>query len=241
VQGLRSEPESRQQFVSADRKSTAPAFQAREHSIPSPDANDALRKFNRDTRRVAAGLLGILILAALIFVVLFPERHAMTAGLSERASQPTSDSSRNEDAATRFRSTDLNAGISTSAVTWVTLPLGEQRSSESSSKESLGRTGFSGGSAPSLVLALSPEINHRSALVNRRDWSPAHQPNSVRAIRGKTRYARYRIAGHLGDAEAKKRLLELWHRTRHLSSAFTRASSNVFYEFVRPNQFWPAH
>ena len=214
MQGSCSKPESPQQFVFIDRESrelAAPAFQTREKSITSSSgAGGVLREFNRDTRWLAAGLLGTLLLAALPFVFL-RESHTVTAVLFERASQAESSSSSSENAATRFRSTDLNAGISTSAVTWVTLPLGEQRSSESSSKESLGRTGFSGGSAPSLVLALSPEINHSSALVNRREWSPAHQPNSVRAIRGKTRYARYRIAGHLGDAEAKKRLLELWH------------------------------
>ena len=91
MQGLHSQPESRQQFDSIDRGSAAPAFQAWEHSIPSPDANDVLRKFDRNTCWVAAGLLGTLLLAALAFVVLLPERHAMTAVLSERAS-PSEDS-----------------------------------------------------------------------------------------------------------------------------------------------------
>ena len=117
MQRLRPEPESHQQFDSTDRESTAPAFQAREHSISWLDANDVLRKFNRDTRWVAAGLLGTLLLAALAFVVLLPERHTMTAVLSERASQAESGSSRNENAATGFRSTDLSANLSTSAVT----------------------------------------------------------------------------------------------------------------------------
>ena len=133
MQGLRSEPESRQQFVSADEESrefAAPALQTREHASACPDANEVLREFNRGTRWVAAGLLGILLLAAFAFVVLLPERHARTAVLSERASQAESVSSRNENAATGFRSTDLSANLSTRAVTPVTLPLVEQRSSE---------------------------------------------------------------------------------------------------------------
>ena len=44
------------------------------------------QKFNPDTRWVAAGLLGALLLADLAFVVLLPERHTMTEVLSERAS-----------------------------------------------------------------------------------------------------------------------------------------------------------
>lgn len=66
---------------------------------------DVLREFDRDTLQVAVGLLGILLLAALLFVVLFPERHTMTAGFSERASQAKSGSSPAENAATLFRNT----------------------------------------------------------------------------------------------------------------------------------------
>jgi hypothetical protein len=73
VQGSRSEPESRQQFVFADRES-------REFAMPAlqtqgSGTNEVLRKFDRDTRWVAAGLLSVLLLAALVFVGLFPERH----------------------------------------------------------------------------------------------------------------------------------------------------------------------
>lgn len=239
MQGLRSTPEPSQRLASADRESSefaAPTLQIRKHSTTCPGANDVLREFNRDTRWVAVELLGMLVLAALVFVVLFPERHTLSVDLFEKASQHTSGSWRNLDAATFFRSTDLSATRSTNAVTSVTLPLVEPRSSESSSKESLGQ-GFSGGSIRPLALVLSPKTNHTGARVKRSEWSP----HFVRAIRGKALYESYRSACHLGDAEVKKRLLELWHRTRHLSSAFTRASSNVVREFVRPNQFWPAY
>jgi hypothetical protein len=64
--------------------------------------NEVFRKFDRDTRWVAAGLLSILLLAALVFVGLLPERHTMTAGFPERASQAESGSSPPENAATLF-------------------------------------------------------------------------------------------------------------------------------------------
>jgi hypothetical protein len=133
VPGSRSERESHQRSAFVDRESrefAAPALQARKHSTTSPDANDVFQKFNPDTRWVAAGLLGALLLADLAFAVLLPERHTVTEVLSERASQAESGSPRNENAATRFRSTDLRANLSRSAVTPGTLPLVEQRSSE---------------------------------------------------------------------------------------------------------------
>jgi len=101
VKGLRSEPESPQGFVSEDRESrelAAPSLQVLEHSITCSGAKDVLREFNRDTLRVAVALLGILLLAVLLFVVLFPEREAK------------SDSSSAENAATLFRKTVPESG-----------------------------------------------------------------------------------------------------------------------------------
>jgi hypothetical protein len=77
VEGLHSEPESHQEFVSVDRESrerASPSLQVLEYSITRSDAKDVLREFNRDTLRVAFALLSILLLAAWLFVVLFPER-----------------------------------------------------------------------------------------------------------------------------------------------------------------------
>jgi len=66
--------------------------------------------------------------AAWAFAVSLPERHTVTAVLSERSSQAESGSPGNENGATRFRSTDLSANLSRGAVNPVTLPLVEQRS-----------------------------------------------------------------------------------------------------------------
>ena len=113
MEGLRSEPESPQEFVSGESESrelASPSLQVLEHSITCSGAKDVLREFNRDTLRVAVGLLGILLLAALLFVVLFPERHIVTAGFPEGASQAKSGSSPAENAATLFRNTVPESG-----------------------------------------------------------------------------------------------------------------------------------
>jgi hypothetical protein len=85
------------------------------------------RSNNPDIRWVAAGLLGTLLLAGLAIVVLFHRTPHHACSPSEGASQSESGSSRNENAAERFRSMDLSANLSTSAVTPVTSPLIEQR------------------------------------------------------------------------------------------------------------------
>jgi hypothetical protein len=70
VQSVGSESEWRQQFVSGDRDST--------ESV----ADEVFQRFNRDTRLVAAGVFGVLLLTAWAFVVLVPERHPSVLSLN---------------------------------------------------------------------------------------------------------------------------------------------------------------
>src|SRR5262249_746020 len=56
-------------------------------------------------------------------------------------------------------------------------------------------------------------IRHSGDWGNGSEWSPADKPDASLAIRGKAFFQSYRSAGQLGDAEAKKRLFELWHRS----------------------------
>jgi hypothetical protein len=53
----------------------APALQTRKYSVALPGTNVVMRKFNRDTERLATGLLGVVIFAALVLAVLVYERH----------------------------------------------------------------------------------------------------------------------------------------------------------------------
>ena len=88
MQSVGTESKWCQQLVSDNRDST--------ESV----ADDVLKRFNRDTGFVAALVFGVLLLTAWAFVVLVPERHPVTAGLSWCAGQTKSGSSLPEDDAT---------------------------------------------------------------------------------------------------------------------------------------------
>jgi hypothetical protein len=197
VQSVCPESEWRQEFVSGDRDSTKSV------------ADNVLKRFNRDTRLVVAGVFGVLLLTVWAFVVLVPERH----GLSWRAGQAKSRSSLPEDDATLFRSTHVSTNGSSSAVTSATLLQGDQGSTASSSKENPGRTEAAGTSIPSPAASSAPESNYASAVVNRSDWAPSHRVDTRKVVREKASYQNPGSTGRPGYAWVKKRLLELWHRS----------------------------
>jgi hypothetical protein len=199
LQFLRSEPESPQQFVSIDRESrefAAPAFQTREHSITSPGANEVLRKFNRHTRWVAAGLSGTLLFAALAFVVLLPERHTMTAVLSERASQA-------EDTEAKAQQAQKSGELVASQRDTLQAQL---KDTEAKAQQAQNDAELAAGQRH------APQVSY--------------QPNSARTFRRKASYQSHRSARQLGEAEAKRRLLELWHRS--LAKSETPKSRAIF-------------
>jgi hypothetical protein len=178
-----------------------------EHPMTPPKTNETLREFNRDTCGFCVGLLGILSLAAWVCLVLIQERHPSNGGLTEITSQAKSDSSPTADTTTLF------ANSSSGAVTSVKSPLADQTPTEPSSKESLGWTEIAEGSTPAPVLVLSPESSQLSDRANQRETLLSYQPNSARTFRRKASYQSHRSARQLGDAETKRRLLELWHRS----------------------------
>src|SRR6266481_1770599 len=56
------------------------------HFMAYPGTNDVFRRFNRDTEWLAAGLLGVVLFAALAFAFLVPERYLRTADLTTEGS-----------------------------------------------------------------------------------------------------------------------------------------------------------
>jgi len=179
-----------------------------------------LRKFNRDTRSVAVGLWGILVLVAWADVVLTQKRHPPKGGLTKITSQAKSDSSPTAGTATRFTRTELSANRSSGAVTSIDSPLPDQTPAEHSPKETVGWTQIAVGSTPSPVLVLSPEISPPSAEPNRSESLLPYKPNSVRTSRRRAPYGSHWSARQLEDAEAKRRLLALWHRSLAKSDIF---------------------
>jgi hypothetical protein len=176
-------------------------------------ADNVLRKFNRDTHLVAVGLWGILLLGAWACLVLMQKHRPPKSGLTETISQAKSDSSPTAEADTFFTEKELNTNRSLGAETSVKSLPADPKATEPSSKESLGWAEIAGGSTPSPVLVLTPESSHPEDGPNERDSLSSYQPNSARIFRRTAPHQSPRSARQLGDAEAKRRLLELWHRS----------------------------
>lgn len=79
---IRSSPsEARKQYVST--------LGIREHSTVHPDTHDGIRRSNRDTKRLVAGLLGVVLLTALLFAILLMSGTPTPDPAPERTSTPT--------------------------------------------------------------------------------------------------------------------------------------------------------
>ncbi|HEX7194319.1 MAG TPA: hypothetical protein VF207_05060 [Chthoniobacterales bacterium] len=183
-----------------------------EHSLAYPGTNDVFGRFNRDTDRVTAGLLGGVVFAALAFAVLVPERHPKAADLTTEARQAKSNSLPNTDAAMAFRIVDSNARNSATEVTSGTATAAGQGITEESSKESLAQIEATAASSPPLVLVFNPESSRAIAHANGGKWSLGHREDSARMIRAKTPEGRYRPSGWLRPVDVKRRLIALWHQ-----------------------------
>jgi hypothetical protein len=161
-----------------------PALESREHSIAYPGPSDVLRRFNRDSRCLAAGVFGLVVFTALAFAALVPERYSKTADLTKQTSQAKF-GLLNADFATLFSGGNLSAKRSTSQVTSGTAASVDQGCAEFSSGENLARMEAVAAPTPNPVLMLSPEMNRLLAQANRSKVSPAHRPDFARGIRCK--------------------------------------------------------
>jgi len=171
-------------------------------------ADDPLRRFNRDTEWLAAGLLVVIFFAALAFAVLVPERHSTMADPLNKASQAKSGSSLTADAATLFRIVDLNAERSPSEIISGTTNRVDQGLPEA--KAAAGSS-----SLPILVWGaeICSETTRATAQANGSKWSSAYQEDSARVIRTKIPPERYRSSGRLKAVDVKTRLIVLWHHS----------------------------
>jgi hypothetical protein len=179
-----------------------------------PETNETPREFDRYIRGFFVGLLGILFLTTWACVILFQKHAHPKTGLAEITSQAKPEPPSTADIVTSFTRTELSANRSSGAVTSVKSPIDGQSPSDFSSKESLGRTEIAQGSTPSPVPVLTPQSGQLSGQVNRMD-----QSNSVRKFRRRAPYPNHRSARQFADAEAKRRLLQLWRRSLAKSEA----------------------
>ncbi|MBV9673667.1 MAG: hypothetical protein JO076_12710 [Verrucomicrobia bacterium] len=179
--------------------------------------NDALKRFNRDTACLSAGLLGGVIFTALALATLIPERYSKTADFKKQTSQAQSGSLLSAESPTLFSGRDLSATTSTNQVTSGTAAMNDHESAEFSSDE---RMEAVAGPNPTPVLMLSPAINRLLTQVNR--------PDFARVIRTRTPQERHKSFGPLRDVDVKTRLIALWHQSlrREKSPGWTLSSNS---------------
>ena len=164
------------------------------------------REFDRYIRGFFVGLSGVLFLAACVCAILFQKHNDPKTDLADRTSLAKSESSPLAEVVIPLTKTGLSQNGSSGVLTWVKSPIDDQSPTDFSPKESLGQAEIVQESLPSPVAV--PESSPLNDRVNQTGES-----NSVRTFRGKALYPNYRSVGHLTNARAKRRLLELWHRS----------------------------
>ncbi len=205
----------------------APVVPTQENSAALPRTSDMIRRFNRDTWRVATAVLGPVIFATLVLAVQVQERHQKRHDLTQK----TSDLVLNANPATLFRGVGLDGKDSTDRTT------SEQNTSPAHPpaiypKEISSLQPEAAATTPTPVLASAPETNHFTAQTKTSSWSPLIEQDSAGAIRTKIRKVRDRSSGSPRYVGVKRRLIELWHQSLEKSetrswSAFSKLNGGV--------------
>jgi hypothetical protein len=190
----------------------APALQTPKHSVALPGTSDVIRRFNRDTARLAMLVVGVVVLAVLVLAALFQERHRKTADLTEEARQAEG-VWLNANPAARFTVVDLNGKSSTSKVTSKQATSVNRSFTEISLQANPSSQMEAAASTPTPVLAFSPEINRHDVQANAGTWTAAHRQDSERVMGLKVPRARFRSSVRLRFVDVKMRLIALWHQS----------------------------
>jgi hypothetical protein len=172
----------------------APASQTREYSVALSDTADVIRRFNRDTQRLATRVLGALVFAILVLGVLIQERDPKSADLRGQEARTTD-------------GTLLNAPAMLSKV--------EGSNGNSFIREITSRqatTSDQGFTALSTQENASPQINHSNVQGNESPRPLVHGQDSPRVIRPKI-HIRHRSSVRFRFVDVKMRLIALWHQS----------------------------
>jgi hypothetical protein len=200
--------------ITGDESSKAldpPPLQTSEHHATLPSASNVIRKFNRDTAFLAAGLLGSVIFAALVLGL--QDWNSKTAHPVKEQRQTDVDALVNGDHGTLPKAAVLNAENSTGEINlrqttsvhqaFVGIPPQENPSLAIEIAESI--------QPP--VPALTPETNPPSPEAKATPWSSAHQKDFARAIRSKIHDIGRRSPVRVRYVSVKMRLIALWHES----------------------------
>jgi hypothetical protein len=153
---------------------------------------DVIKGYNRDTAWLATGVLGAVVLAALMLAV---EERQPKATQAERDLLPNANSATVESVVAK--SSNVNGEMTPRAGSGADPEFTETPVQENPSSQR-----ESAASTPTAVLALTPEMNRN-----------AHRQDSSGARGLKTRNGRNRSSVVFGSAYVKRRLIELWHQS----------------------------
>jgi hypothetical protein len=184
--------------------------ETRRNSMAYPGTNDVLRRFNRDTEFLAAGLLSAVFCAALLFAVLMPESRNDVRNDLREANRAKSDLVVNAEATGSFRIAPLKANKSESLEVAAN---NDQKFAEISAKEDLPDTKTSAESTPFPAVVSGPEISRNAASLNQSKLSLKHRQDPASVIREKIARERSRWSGYPRTLDVKKRLIALWHKS----------------------------
>jgi hypothetical protein len=190
-----------------------PALETPEHLVALPGTSDVIRRFNRDTARLAMLVVGVVVLAALVLAALVQERHPKAADLTEEARQAEDDFLLNPNPPTRFAVVDLNGKSSTGKMTWKQATSANRSFTEICPQENPSPRMETAASTQTRVLAFTPEINRHVVQANAGSWTAAHRQDSGRVTGLNPPRARSRSFVRLRFVDVKMRLIALWHQS----------------------------
>jgi hypothetical protein len=167
----------------------------KEHPVPPTGIDKVIQRFNRNTTRVAMGLLAAAIFAALM--VAFQERHLKADDFKEEPRQTSVDILPNTNPATL---SDVG-------------PLSEQSIGEIASRQ-----------ARKVDCGLTPAMSPLAVDSNATSPSATPQPDSARVVRSKISNVKHRTSVRPRVVNVKMRLIALWHQSlaRNFEKNFAR-------------------
>jgi len=188
---------------------SVPAFHSSKDSTLNARTNDVFKRFNLETMRLVAGVLGLVTFGALAFAVLVPERQLKMIDLTQASSPSKPGSLFSAAIAMVSGKEEMNAASLSNGHVPVRESLVNEGSAEFSPAENLKPIESVAGRAPIPVLVLNSQINQLHEQPNGTKWSLGPK-DSARAIRMLIPRKRHKPLAHL---DVKMRLLALWHRS----------------------------
>jgi hypothetical protein len=171
--------------------------------------SDVIRRFNRDSKRLATGILGAVVFVVLVLAVLIRARQPKGADLTGETSETSGDLLLSANPATLSKVVDLNGKNSTGEITSGQATSVDQGFTVISPQENASPQM----ETPASTHALTSEINHPDVQANTSAWPLVHQQDSARVIRSKIHNIRHRSSVWSRFVDVKMRLIALWHQS----------------------------